>query len=87
LYRSEGLHFVRTDKSNAGRPAYYTVRQVAWILGVKPSTVSRAIRLGTLRAVWRHGQPLVPASALIRLLGDSTDNNPQVERLAGGAPW
>jgi excisionase family DNA binding protein len=44
------------DMPNAGRPAYYTVRQAAGILGVKPSTVSRAIRLGTLRAVQRHGQ-------------------------------
>jgi hypothetical protein len=76
---------MRTDKSNAGRPAYYTVRQAAWILGIEPSTVSRAIRLGTLRAVWRHGQPLVPARALIRLLGASTVMNPQAERLAGGA--
>jgi hypothetical protein len=54
---------MRTDKVNAGRLAYYTVGQAAWILGVKPSTVSRAIRLGTLHAVWRHGQPLIPARA------------------------
>jgi excisionase family DNA binding protein len=58
--------------SNAGRPAYYTVRQAAWILGVKPSTVSRAIRLGTLRAVRRNGELVVPASALARLLGEPT---------------
>jgi excisionase family DNA binding protein len=81
----KGLIFMCTGMSNAGRPAYYTVRQAAWILGVKPSTVSRAIRLGTLRAVWWHGQPLVPARALIRLLEASTVNKPQVERLAGGA--
>jgi hypothetical protein len=31
--------------------------------------VSRAIRLGKLRAVRRHGQLLVPAGALARLLG------------------
>ena len=76
---------MRTDKANAGRPAYYTVRQAAWILGVKPPTVSRAIRLGTLRTVWRHGQPLIPAHALIPLFGASTVPNAQVERLAGGA--
>ena len=78
---------MHTDRPNAGRPAYYTVRQTAWILGVKPSAVSRAIRLGTLRAVWRHGQPLVPAQALRRLLDGSTGNNPQLERPAGGASW
>jgi hypothetical protein len=76
---------MRTNKVNAGRLAYYTVGQAAWILGVKPATVSRAIRLGTLHAVWRHGQPLIPARALIRLLDASTVNKPKVERLAGGA--
>ncbi len=66
-----------TDMSNAGRPAYYTVRQAAWILGVKPSSVSRAIRLGTLRAVRRHGQLVAPADALIQLLGEPTGNDLQ----------
>ncbi|HEX6404759.1 MAG TPA: WhiB family transcriptional regulator [Pseudonocardiaceae bacterium] len=81
---------MRTDKSNdAARPASYTVRQAAWILGVKPSTVSRAIRLGTLRASWRRGKPLVPASALARLLPEPTGNDPRTgEEMApdsGGA--
>jgi excisionase family DNA binding protein len=61
---------MRTDLPNAGRPAYYTVREAAWILGITPSTVSRAIRLGTLRAVRRHGRLVVPASALTRLFGE-----------------
>lgn len=78
---------MHTDRPDAGRPAYYTVRQTAWILGVNPSAVSAAIRRGTLRVVWRHGQPLVPALALILLLEGSTGNNPQDERLAGGASW
>jgi len=69
---------MRTDKSNnTARPASYTVRQAAWILGVKPSTVSRAIRLGTLSVVWRHGKPLIPASALARLLPEPTGNDPR----------
>ena len=63
---------MRTDMSDAGSPAYYTVREAAWILGVKPSTVSRAIRLGTLRAVRRHGRLVVPASALTLLLAEPT---------------
>lgn len=63
---------MRTDMPNAGRPAYYTVREAAWILGVTPSTVSRAIRLGTLHAARRHGRLVVPATGLIRLLGEST---------------
>ena len=72
------------DMLNAGRPAYYTVRQAAGILGVKPSTVSRAIRLGTLRAVQRHGQLVVPATALTRLLGEPTRNDPQATPDGGG---
>jgi excisionase family DNA binding protein len=59
---------MRTDQSNAGEPAYYTIREAAWILGVTPSTVSAAIRLGTLRAVRRRSRLMVPASALTRLL-------------------
>jgi excisionase family DNA binding protein len=63
---------MRTDKSNAGEPAYYTIREAAWILGVKPSTVSAAIRLGTLRAVRRRSRLMVPASALTRMLAQPT---------------
>jgi excisionase family DNA binding protein len=88
---------MRTDMSDAGRPAYYTVREAAWILGIQPSTVSRAIRLGTLRAVPRHGRLVIPASALTRLLTEPTGNDPQtgghtmmtseIERLGGDASW
>ena len=63
---------MRTDMSGAQPPAHYTVREAAWILGVQPSTVSRAIRLGTLRAVRRHGRLVVPASALTLLLTEPT---------------
>jgi hypothetical protein len=68
----KGRLSMRTDMSSAGRPAYYAVREAAWLLGVAPSTVSRALRLGTLRAVRRHGQLVFPASALIRLLAEPT---------------
>lgn len=63
---------MRTDMSEAGRPVYYTVREAAWILGVTPSMISRAIRLGTLRAVRRHGRLVVAASALTGLLAQPT---------------
>lgn len=75
---------MRTDISDAGGPAYYTVGEVAWILGVTPSTVSRAIRLGTLRAVRRHGRLVVPASALTRLLAEPTGHDPQATGDGGG---
>ena len=52
---------MRTSLPCAGRSAHYTVRQAAWILGVTPSTVSRAIRVGILRAQRRQGRVVVPA--------------------------
>jgi hypothetical protein len=64
-------------KIDAGRPAYYSIRKAAWILGVDQSRVARAIRLGTLRAVRRNGHVVVPTRALTRLLGPGTR----------GAPW
>jgi hypothetical protein len=65
--------------SNAGRPAYYTVREAAWILGIEPSKVARAIRVGSVRAVWRRGRLVLPAGELTRLLSESTDDEPTSE--------
>ena len=69
-----------TDKSNAGSPAYYTVREAAWMLSVTPSTVSAAIRLGTLRAARRRSRLMVSASALTRLLAEPTINGGEESR-------
>jgi hypothetical protein len=77
---------MRNAMTNTRGPAYYTVRETAWILGVEPSSISRAIRLGTLRAVPRYSRLVVPASALAQLLGDRIDGRdastatPHVER-------
>lgn len=60
----------------AGSPAYYTIREAAWILGVNPSKICRAIRLGTLPTVRRRNQLVVPAHALARLLGDAGPPRP-----------
>jgi len=59
---------------NAGQSAYYTVREAAWILGVRPSKVAQAIRLGVIRTVRRRGRLVVPASALAGLLGERIDH-------------
>ncbi|MGP4017597.1 helix-turn-helix domain-containing protein [Saccharopolyspora sp. 5N708] len=58
--------------SNAGRPAYFTVRKAAWILNVDRSTISRAIRLGTLRTVQRNGRLVIPTSEVVCLLSEPT---------------
>lgn len=60
--------------SKTSRPTYYTIREAAWILGIEQARVSRAIRIGTLPAVARHGRVLVPSSALARLLGEPNDS-------------
>lgn len=57
---------MRTSLPSSG----YTVRQAAWLLGVEPSTVHRAVRVGTVRLVCRRGRYVVPANVLVRLLGE-----------------
>ncbi|MGM1061378.1 helix-turn-helix domain-containing protein [Saccharothrix sp. Mg75] len=56
---------MRTSLSSSG----YTVRQAAWALGVEPATIHRAVRLGRLPLVRRHGRFVIPVVALVRLLG------------------
>lgn len=62
-----------TSMPRTNRPAYYTIRQAAWVLGVEPAHISRAIRVGSLRAVRRRSRLMIPAYELARQLagGDS----------------
>jgi hypothetical protein len=56
--------------ANDGRtPRCLTVRKAAGTLGVPPSVIYRAIRLGLLRASSRHGLLVVPEAEVVRLLG------------------
>ncbi|WP_433869269.1 helix-turn-helix domain-containing protein [Saccharopolyspora sp. CA-218241] len=71
---------MRTTMSHAGRPAFYTVRKAALILGLAPSTLHRAIRLGTIRAERQKGRLVIPTAELKRLLGSPIDADQQ----AGG---
>ncbi|MEU4769759.1 helix-turn-helix domain-containing protein [Actinosynnema sp. NPDC023794] len=48
----------------------YTVRQAAWLLGVEPSTLCRAVRLRRLPLVRRRGRFVIPANVLVRLLDE-----------------
>lgn len=65
---------MRTLMPKAERSAYYSVREAAWILGIQPSKVAQAIRLGLIRTTRRRGRLVVPASALAGLLGERTDH-------------
>ncbi|GAB1509788.1 helix-turn-helix domain-containing protein [Actinophytocola sp. KF-1] len=60
-----------TPIPNSGRPKYYSVAEAAWLLGVSPSTVSRAIRLGLIPAVRRRSRLVVPDYVVKRLLDES----------------
>ena len=74
---------MRTNMSNSGRPASYTVRKAAWILGVAPSSLHRAIRVGKVRTERRNGRHVIPSSELTRLLGSPVDS--ASDQQAGGA--
>jgi hypothetical protein len=66
----KGLLAMRTFMPNAGQPAYYSLREAAWVLGVEPAKIARAIRLGALHTVRRRDRLVVPASAIAELLAD-----------------
>ena len=58
----------------AHRPVFLSVRDTAWALGVPPSVVHRAIRVGTLRTTRRRSRLMVAQADLQRwaMRGDAT---------------
>ena len=76
---------MRTAMPNAGRPAFYTAEQAAWILGVSTDRIYRAIRTGSLPTIWRHSRRLVPSSALTHLLAEATPGAVASRTQSGGA--
>jgi len=65
---------MNTSVSNDRPQAFYTVREAAWVLGVQPSTIWRAIRIGTLPTVRRRSRQVIPAHVVARLLPPATEN-------------
>jgi excisionase family DNA binding protein len=87
--------------SNAGPPAFYTVREAARILRVDPSTLYRAIREDAFPAVQVRTRYIVPAAVLNKLIAEAEQfggrvdparmaaerrTAREIERL-GGASW
>lgn len=75
--------------SNIRTSDFFAVRKAAWILGVDPSTVCRAIRTGAIPTMRRRSRLVVPAHVLVRLLDQpaGTSNPFTVSRHSrGGAP-
>jgi hypothetical protein len=54
--------------SDAARPAFYSLADAAWVLGVDLNEVHRAIRVGTLRAERRRSRLVISAAELRRAL-------------------
>lgn len=57
-----------THVPNAGTTGVFSIREVAWLLGVSEDDVCRLIRTGELSTVQRRSRLVVPAHALARLL-------------------
>lgn len=71
-----------TSMPSRNRQTTYTIREAAWILGVRPEVISRAVRLGTLRAERQRCRLVIPASAIRRVLAEHTIDDQQ----SGGTP-
>lgn len=89
-----------TAMPNAGRPAFYTVKEAARILRVDAATLYRAIRDDAFPAVRVRTRYVVPAAALDKLIAEAADSGGcvdvariaaerrtarEIERLTGGA--
>jgi hypothetical protein len=59
---------MKTTTHSAGSPAFLSIRQAAWNLGVTESCVCSAIRRGVLHAVRRRSRLVVSAGELRRVL-------------------
>lgn len=91
-----------TEISNAGQPAFYTVKEAARLLRVGQATLYRAIREGAFPAVRVRSRYVVPAVALRKLITEATESGTcidlnrmtaehrtarEIARQAGGASW
>jgi excisionase family DNA binding protein len=88
--------------SNAGPPAFYTVREAARILRVDPSTLYRAIREDAFPAVQVRTRYVVPSAVLDKLIAEAARfggrvdparmvaerrTAREIQQITGGAPW
>ncbi|MGX7825725.1 helix-turn-helix domain-containing protein [Actinokineospora sp. 24-640] len=62
-----------TAMSDAGSPAFYSVREVARILGIDQSTLYRAIREGGFPAVRVRSRYLIPSAVLDKLIAEAAE--------------
>lgn len=91
-----------TAMSDAGPPAFYTVREAARILRCHANTLYRAIHDDAFPAIRIRNRFVVPASAVEQLVKQALESGGcvdlvsiaaerrtarELERRTGGAPW
>ena len=91
-----------TSMSNAGPPAFYTVREAAKILRCNANTLYRAIREDAFPAVRIRTRFVVPAAVVEELVKQAVESGGcvdvakiaaerrtarEIRRVTGGAPW
>ncbi|WP_133853415.1 DNA-binding protein [Labedaea rhizosphaerae] len=56
------------NQTPANGPAFYTIKQAAWLLGVSVDAVARDVRVGLIPVVRRRSRSMIPAAVINRRL-------------------
>ena len=85
--RTQGRHRIprAVVPATAEAPRFYSVAQVARMLGTSPVTLYRAIKAGEFPAVRIRGRLIVPAKA-IEAMADAATADETVVEASGWAP-
>jgi hypothetical protein len=65
-----------TRMPKTGSPAFLSIKQAAWILGISEPELLHAIHLGLVPSVRRRSRLVVPTRAVTRLLGEPVGASP-----------
>lgn len=68
---------MRTNMPKRSHRSEYTIREAAWILAADQAGVCRLMRIGALRSFQRRGRRAIPATELVRLLGEPVEDPAQ----------
>jgi predicted site-specific integrase-resolvase len=64
-----------TSQMPANGPAFYTIKQAAWLLGVSEDAIARDIRVGLIPVVRRRSRSVIPAAVINRRLIESGEGD------------
>ncbi|MGH3760523.1 helix-turn-helix domain-containing protein [Actinophytocola sp.] len=66
-----------TSMPKTGSPAFLSIKQAAWILGMSQPELLRAIHTGAVPSIRRRSRLVVPMRVVTRLLGEPIDARPR----------